>query len=76
MRIRNPGFDVLKKKISANFQRIIELFTPKNCQNALQNMVFGSGIRDPGSGKNPFRIPDPGVKKAPDPGSGSATLPG
>jgi hypothetical protein len=27
-----------------------------------------------GSGKNPFRIPDPGVKKASDPGSGSATL--
>jgi hypothetical protein len=25
-------------------------------------MVLGSGIRDPGSGKNPFRIPDPGVK--------------
>jgi hypothetical protein len=37
-------------------------------------MGFGSGIRDPGSGKNLFRIPDPGVKKAPDPGSGSATL--
>jgi hypothetical protein len=37
-------------------------------------MVLGSGIQDPGSGKNPFRIPDPGVKKAPDPGSGSATL--
>jgi hypothetical protein len=33
-----------------------------------------SGIRDPGSGKNLFWIPDPGVKKAPDPGSGSATL--
>jgi hypothetical protein len=32
-------------------------------------MVLGSGIRDPGSGKNLFRIPDPGVKKAPDPGS-------
>jgi hypothetical protein len=37
-------------------------------------MGLGSGIRkkpipDPGS-----RIPDPGVKKAPDPGSGSATL--
>jgi hypothetical protein len=30
-------------------------------------MVLGSGIR-----KKP--IPDPGVKKAPDPGSGSATL--
>jgi hypothetical protein len=34
----------------------------------------GSKIRDPGSGKNLFLIPDPGVKKAPDPGSGSATL--
>jgi hypothetical protein len=32
-------------------------------------MVLGSGIRDPGSGKKPFRILDPGVKKAPDPGS-------
>jgi hypothetical protein len=52
-------------------------------------MVLGSGIRDPRSGirKKPIpdpgsriqgskrhRIPDPGVKKAPDPGSGSATL--
>ncbi len=37
-------------------------------------MGLGSGTRDPRSGKNPFRIPDPGVKKAPDPGSGSATL--
>jgi hypothetical protein len=39
-------------------------------------MVLGSGIRDPGSGKNLFRIPDPGLKKhpIPDPGSGSATL--
>jgi hypothetical protein len=34
-------------------------------------MGFGSGIRDPGSGKNLFRIPDlgPGVNKAPDLGS-------
>ncbi len=32
-------------------------------------MVLGSGIRDPGSGKNLFRIPDPGVKMAQDPGS-------
>ena len=34
-----------------------------------KNTVLVSGIRDPGSGKNLFRIPDPGVKKAPDPGS-------
>jgi hypothetical protein len=26
-------------------------------------------VWDPGSGKNLFRIPDPGVKRAPDPGS-------
>jgi hypothetical protein len=34
-------------------------------------MVLGSEIWDP---EKP--IPDPGVKKAPDPGSGSATLSG
>ncbi len=39
-------------------------------------MGLGSGIRDLGSRKNLFRIPDPGpgVKKALDPGFGSATL--
>jgi hypothetical protein len=39
-------------------------------------MDLGSGIRDPGSEIWDPRsgIPDPGVKKAPDPGSGSATL--
>jgi hypothetical protein len=40
---------------------------------SLSSQKYGFGIRDPGSGKNLFRIPDPGVKKAPDPGS--ATLP-
>jgi hypothetical protein len=60
---------VLKKKIWANFQRIIELFTRKTVKK-----LFKIWSWDPGSGKNPFRIPDPGVKKAPDPGSGSATL--
>ncbi len=34
----------------------------------------GLFIPDPDNDFNPFRIPDPGVKKAPDPGSGSATL--
>jgi len=32
-------------------------------------------VWDPGSGKKPIPIPDPGFKKAPDPGYGSATLP-
>jgi hypothetical protein len=35
-------------------------------------MGLGSEVRDPG--KNLFQIPDPGVKKEPDPGSRSATL--
>jgi hypothetical protein len=67
---------MLKKKILASFQRIIELFIlPKNL--SLCSKKYGVGIRDPKSGsKKP--IPDPGsgsrVKKAPDPGSGSATL--
>jgi hypothetical protein len=60
---------VLKKKIWANFQRIMELFTQKIVTKLSKVWVW-----DPGSGKNLFRIPDPGVKKAPDPGSGSVTL--
>jgi hypothetical protein len=51
------------------FQRIIELFTPK-----IVTKLSKIWVSDPGSGKNLFRIPDPGVKKAPDPGS--ATLHG
>jgi hypothetical protein len=58
---------MLKKKIWANFQRIVEVFTQK-----IFNMLSNIWVWDPGSGKNLFRIPDPGVKKAPDPGS--ATL--
>jgi hypothetical protein len=53
----------------ANFQRIIELFAQKIVTKLSKVWVW-----DPGSGKNLFRIPDPGVKNAPDPGSGSATL--
>ncbi len=65
------SFEVLKKKIWANFQRIIELLTKKIVKKFLKIWSW-----DPGSGKNLFRIPDPGVKKhpIPDPGSGSATL--
>jgi hypothetical protein len=58
---------MLKKKIWASFQRIIELFTQKFVTKLQKNMGLGSEIRDPE--KNLFRIPDPGagVKKAPDP---------
>jgi hypothetical protein len=60
---------MLKKKIWATFQRIAEVFTQK-----IFNMLSNIWVWDRGSGKNLFRIPDPGVKKASDPGSGSATL--
>jgi hypothetical protein len=65
-------FEMLKKKIWVNFQRMIN-FT-QNIVTTVSSQKYGFGIRDPRSGKNLFRIPDPGVKKAPDPGSGSATL--
>jgi len=60
------SFEVLKKKIWANFQRIIELFTKKIVKKLLKIWSW-----DPGSGKtySGSRIPDPGAKKAPDPGS-------
>jgi hypothetical protein len=49
-------------------------FLPKKL--SLSSQKYGFGIRDPRSGirKKLFQIPDPGVKKGPDPGSGSATL--
>ena len=56
-------------KERANFLRIMELFT----QNVVTKLSkYGFGIRDPISGIRKKPIPDPGVKKAPDPGS--ATL--
>jgi hypothetical protein len=62
---------MLKKKFWANFfKRIIEVFT-----QIIVTKLSKIWVWDPGSGKNQFRILDSGVKKAPDPGSGSATLP-
>ncbi len=70
------SFEVLKKKIWANFQIIIELFTQKIVTKLSKIWVWDprSGIRDPEKTYSGSRIPDPGAKKAPDPGSGSATL--
>ncbi len=45
------SFEVLKKKIWANFQRIIELFTKKIVKKLLKIWSW-----DPRSGKNLFRI--------------------
>ncbi len=46
---------MLKKKIRANFQRIVEIFTQKL---SLSSQKYGFGIRDPRSGKNLFWIRD------------------
>jgi hypothetical protein len=53
-----------KKKMWANFQRIIEVFISK-----IVTKLSNIWVWDPGSGKNLFRIPDPEVKTAPDPRS-------
>jgi hypothetical protein len=65
------SFDVLKKKIWANFQRIIELFTQKIVNKLSKIWILdpGSEIRDPEKTYSGSQIPDPGVEKAPDPGS-------
>jgi hypothetical protein len=49
------SFEVLKKKIRANFQRIIELLPKKLSQSSQK---YGFGIRDPGFG---IRIRDPEI---------------
>jgi hypothetical protein len=66
---------MLKKKIWANFQRIIKLFTKKFVKKLLKIWSWdpGSEIRDPEKTYSGSRIQ--GKKHPiPDPGSGSATL--
>jgi hypothetical protein len=63
------SFEVLKKKIWANFQRIIELFTKK-----IVKKLFKIWPWDPGSGKNPFRIQGSKRHRIPDPGSATLAI--
>ena len=55
-----------KEKNVGQFSKNYRTFYPNNCQGSSK---YGLGMRDPGDGTNPFRIPDPGFKKAPDPGA-------
>jgi hypothetical protein len=55
-------FEMLKKKIWANLQRIVEVFTQK-----IFNMLSNIWVWDPGSGKNLFRIPGSKRHRIPDP---------
>jgi hypothetical protein len=61
-------FEMLKKNIWANFRRTIELFIQKIVTKLSQMWVWDP-IRDSEKNHSGSRIPDPGVKKAPDPGS-------
>ena len=60
-----------RKKIWAYFQRIIELFTQKIVNKLSKIWIWdpGSEIWDPEKTYSGSQIPDPGVEKAPDPGS-------
>jgi hypothetical protein len=58
-----------KKQNLSKFLKNYKTFYPKKGQQALKLWVW-----NPGSGKNLYWIRNPGVKMAPDPGSGSATL--
>jgi hypothetical protein len=80
MFILDPGSDFSPSRIGFFSSRIhikdFKYFNPKKC-------FLNSRKYDPGDSSRiririlifyPSRIPDPGVKKASDPGSGSATL--
>ncbi len=53
------SFEVLKKKIWANFKKL-QNFLPKKLSPSSQK--YGFGIRDPRSGIGFFRIPNPGSR--------------
>ncbi len=55
-----------KFKRLCQFTKNYSTFYPKKMSKSFKK--YGFGIRDPGFGWNLFRLPDPGVKKAPDPG--------
>jgi hypothetical protein len=54
-----------EEKNLAQFSKIYRTFYPKKLSISSKNICLWSGIRDPA--KNIFLIPDPGVKKPPDP---------
>jgi hypothetical protein len=69
-RIPDPSFSIQDPGSIQEFK----YFNPKKMVSELSEIRSGLFIPDPDPGFYPSLIPDPGVKKAPDPGSGSATL--
>jgi hypothetical protein len=60
-------FEMLKEKIWANFQRIVNFLSKKLTLSSQNNGLGNPGSKIGDSNKNLFLIPDPEVKKAPDP---------
>jgi hypothetical protein len=73
--IPDPNFSI---PATGSASKNLSILNPKNCFLALGNMTrfVHPGSRIPILIFYPSRIPDPRVKKAPDPGSGFATLDG
>ncbi len=65
-RIPDPG----SERFWIHFKQL-NILTPKNC---FQAFGIRSGMFIPDKDLNFLPLPDPEVKKGPDPGSGSATL--
>ncbi len=61
-----------EEKNLGQFWKNYRIFLTKKL--SLSSQKYGFGIRDPEKSYSGSWIPDPGVKKSPDPGSGSATL--
>jgi hypothetical protein len=85
LRIRDSTFSILDPgsrvdKIPDPHQKILVFLTKKTDKfsnirsRCKSSQKYGFGIRDPEKTYSGYRIPYPGVKKAPDPGSGSAIL--
>jgi hypothetical protein len=68
----HPGSRVKKIPDPGSAPKNLSIFNPKNCFKALGNMI--RDVHHDFLSIEDIRTSDPGVKKAPDPGSGSATL--
>jgi hypothetical protein len=66
---------MLKKKIWADFQRIVEVF-PKKMFNMLSNIWVWDSVADPDPGSGAFLTPGSGIRNRffPDPGSQTHTF--
>ncbi len=76
LRIRDvyPGSEFISSRIQG--QKNLSISYPKNCFSALVNMRPGCSyrIRIPDPDLNCLPIPDPGIKKAPDPNTACITF--